>query len=608
MCSWHQAPGGTRNEAQTSHESRWDPGLPCRIFHSFVVASLLPPPALQSSLGHSFYPSQIMGCSQSAPVVETSRSLPPVAKPPVVEEATRTEEAPSKEEPVANNPGIEDTTPFDEAEDSDMVPFDEIGEPDDDSVQEEPVIIEEVAEEAPPVVLQSKVEAPADELQSTLLKEDPTLIEASIPPESNLDAAGIPEVTQEVPEVSLEPAKVEVPREEAVAPEAKSPGVPESPEHVEESVIADAPIDEAEMMAVVDEPGPLEAVVQTAAEPVVAPKAPENDDEPVAPLETATIPEDVVDPVVEGVVGQSVESAAVEEVAPEDVVQPVETGEILQEEVEVPLNATSETKTDNSPTMKRVESEAAFPEALLNENEANGRQEDDAISKPKPNVFAIMRFGHDVIRGSMQDVAAALDAQNFAQAKETWNKCRSWMYLHMLMEEGTGSGESPLGMFRVLDKEFDGVATEAGLRDSHESLEKLESAVESLFTAEDADLESTSLVFKEFQEANLLHLKVEEDIMMPKVQEMGKNGVPMKKVVKEELLATIVHRDDYKFFVQYAIGVLDHSARDTHVAARAFALALWALATSEQWNEWDAWIKEVGSVETYNELQRAIVG
>ena len=106
----------------------------------------------------------------------------------------------------------------------------------------------------------------------------------------------------------------------------------------------------------------------------------------------------------------------------------------------------------------------------------------DTIEKPKPMIFALMRNGHEVIRGSQKDIQAALDAGDFDEAKNLYEKHKMWQELHARMEEGADGGQtSPIGFFALLDKNFDGIATKEGLREEHKNLEEAEMALDKAF-------------------------------------------------------------------------------------------------------------------------------
>ena len=93
--------------------------------------------------------------------------------------------------------------------------------------------------------------------------------------------------------------------------------------------------------------------------------------------------------------------------------------------------------------------------------------------------------------------------------------------------------------------------------------------------------------------------------MMPKVMEMKKMGKPLKKYMKEELLATIVNTPDFEFFVKFANEILErHSEGMPRV--RVFDHALWAVSTPEQWKVYDKWIKDTLPDKSYQEIQAVL--
>lgn len=154
-----------------------------------------------------------------------------------------------------------------------------------------------------------------------------------------------------------------------------------------------------------------------------------------------------------------------------------------------------------------------------------------------------------------------------------------------------------------MDSKCDNIASSSGLHDDHITLTEKEQAVAADFAS--GDLDKAKETYATFQEANLAHLKKEEVVMMPRLQEMAKMGLPLKGLMVKELLATIVDSPDFKFFVQYANDVLERHSENMP-RARVFDHALWAVATPEQWKEWDAWIKETVSAEIYREIHDAI--
>lgn len=243
---------------------------------------------------------------------------------------------------------------------------------------------------------------------------------------------------------------------------------------------------------------------------------------------------------------------------------------------------------------------------LVTDGDKKVATDTDNAEKPRPMIFAIMRNGHEVIRGSMKDIETAVDADDIEEAMKIYGKLEKWMMVHKLMEEGhANSTASPKGMFRVLDSRFDNVATNAGLLDDHATLHELEVAVRNAIHHKDRV--AFQVEYARFQKMNLDHLTKEEDIMMPKVAEMIKMGINMKNIMVEEVLALVVDTPEFEHFVRYANEVLERH-HDNMPRVQVFDHALWAVSTVEQWGKYDVWIKESVSAEHYKEIMDAIHG
>lgn len=232
------------------------------------------------------------------------------------------------------------------------------------------------------------------------------------------------------------------------------------------------------------------------------------------------------------------------------------------------------------------------------------KQEEVPVEKPKPMVFALMRNGHEVIRGTVREVEDYLEAGDVEQAIMSYTNLMKWMNLHLRMEEGNRDGVTPMGFFAVLDQKFDNIATKEGLRDEHDDIDKLEQSMEEAVGTK--DLEKIKQTFEAFKTANEDHLKKEESVMMKKVMEMKKNGENMKEIMIEELLATIIDDEEFPFFVKHANCILD-KFDDGNPKARVFDHALWAVATPEQWQQWKLWIEESLPESRFKEVM-AVIG
>lgn len=148
------------------------------------------------------------------------------------------------------------------------------------------------------------------------------------------------------------------------------------------------------------------------------------------------------------------------------------------------------------------------------------------------------------------------------------------------------------------------MAAKEHLREEHIRLhEKEEALIRSLESNE--DIATVRKAFEAYEQANLEHLKKEEDIMMPRVSEMAQTGHNLKTYMKEDILGVVVDSPDFENFVKYANDVLERHPEGMP-RVRVFDHALWAVATPEQWKQWDQWIKETISDSSYKELYNAI--
>ena len=133
---------------------------------------------------------------------------------------------------------------------------------------------------------------------------------------------------------------------------------------------------------------------------------------------------------------------------------------------------------------------------------------------PKPVPFAIMRSGHEVIRGAMLDVAAALEKDDYAEAKSMWVQLHRWDDLHKRMEEGGDADSSPIGLFRLLDEHCQQVTETEDLRGWHDRLYEYEEDVDDAFRKD--DITYVKDLYPIFHKENLAHLEAEEKVFMPR--------------------------------------------------------------------------------------------
>ena len=88
------------------------------------------------------------------------------------------------------------------------------------------------------------------------------------------------------------------------------------------------------------------------------------------------------------------------------------------------------------------------------------------IQKPTPKLFAVMRNGHEVIRGLSRDCTAQVESGDLEAFKATYDILKKWEGIHAKMEDGMEGVAK--GFFAVLNEKFDGVADKEGLTAAHD--------------------------------------------------------------------------------------------------------------------------------------------
>jgi len=223
----------------------------------------------------------------------------------------------------------------------------------------------------------------------------------------------------------------------------------------------------------------------------------------------------------------------------------------------------------------------------------------------QPQVFAIMRMGHEVIRDGVKELQSKLKSRDAEAAAKYWLDLSRWLDMHKLLEEGTGSNKTPKGFFRVLDDKFDKVATKEGLFDQHQALDKVEASMARASAKKNLAMMNgeVDLFAREMED----HLKKEEDVMMPKVQQMKKDGASSKKIMRNEVLALLWSKPDeeWDFFVTFACRTLAKRAMISPL--RTFCQALWGVATPAEWKKWSVTIQKAVSEEAWNQMQTCFV-
>lgn len=222
-------------------------------------------------------------------------------------------------------------------------------------------------------------------------------------------------------------------------------------------------------------------------------------------------------------------------------------------------------------------------------------------SKPDPIPFAIMRNGHEVIRGLMVEIDQAVKEKNEFNFSQLWKTFKTWMIHHANMEDGVGKIK---GFFVILNEKFNNCAINEGLISNHVDLETSLELIDKYNSLR--DFQNAFKNWPEFRDLNERHLKAEEDIMMPKVQEMHKLDLPIKKILVEDIVSAAWDAKDFgKEFVEVACWVLEkhHGGAPR---ARVFLHALKVISDQNRWNKWLPFIKSGLSKELYSQIDSQI--
>ena len=220
--------------------------------------------------------------------------------------------------------------------------------------------------------------------------------------------------------------------------------------------------------------------------------------------------------------------------------------------------------------------------------------------KPAPQIFALSRNGHEVIRGAMKECDALCD--DLALFATNWHNLKHWMDLHALMEDGNDMGK---GLFALLEDKWPGIA--APLSALHPQVHDKEVVLEEAIKS--GDVPQVKSLWQDFMPFNEDHLKMEEDVMMPKVMAMAKEGLSLKTIMKDDLLCC-VPASEMEFFVGFAMKMLEKypTADDGAVMprARVWSHALSTVASEEEWKVWHPYVKASLSPELYAKIKAEV--
>lgn len=227
--------------------------------------------------------------------------------------------------------------------------------------------------------------------------------------------------------------------------------------------------------------------------------------------------------------------------------------------------------------------------------EEQSLEKQQPIERASPQIFALMRNGHEVIRGALSDAHAALARGDLDGFLALWNDMSRWMSCHAAMEDGVEN--RAIGMFALLQSKFPDLSF-AHLKDAHEKLHFAEARLKAAIATKSlTDIKRKYAVFAGDYEQ---HLVSEEDVMMAKVVAMKKQGEDLKKIMAEHILPC-VEESEMNFFLSFAMLMLEKHA-EGRPRARVFAHAASTVATPDQWRAWHPIIKANLSPALYDRV------
>ena len=220
---------------------------------------------------------------------------------------------------------------------------------------------------------------------------------------------------------------------------------------------------------------------------------------------------------------------------------------------------------------------------------------------PKVMVFAVMRNGHEGVRGLLLTLVdasrAAVETPNTANAQavaSAWKALREFIDVHMRTENEL--------FFPLLDSQFDGVVTKEGLLDEHVSDSKEQAELTAVIDALVANPSAESAAaakakVEEFHKHHLKHLEHEEKVMMPLARKLEPKAARPAMVHK---LLTL----DFEGYLHKIISpnVREMGNRNPYPSTRMLVWALQRSLTAEEYAKVIPVVKEAAGAELWEKL------
>ncbi|KQW51934.1 MULTISPECIES: hemerythrin domain-containing protein [unclassified Roseateles] len=218
------------------------------------------------------------------------------------------------------------------------------------------------------------------------------------------------------------------------------------------------------------------------------------------------------------------------------------------------------------------------------------------MTEPEVSVPAIMRNYHEVLRNDLAKVLAPLaergDLAGFAPA---WGAYVDAIAVHAAMEDGVdGAGG---GITAMLDLHFDGAANAALFRAEHVEEHELQAAVTRALPMGVGALRDAFAAYRSCAEAHLLH---EEDIMMPLVNRLPREG--KAALFAQWCVSAGIAHGGFDHLVAHGVASLAAfgSTKNSPVGAtRVFVHSLKTVCTPEQWARYGPVARRAAPVDVW---------
>ena len=229
------------------------------------------------------------------------------------------------------------------------------------------------------------------------------------------------------------------------------------------------------------------------------------------------------------------------------------------------------------------------------------------MTEPEVSVPAVMRNYHEVLRNDRAKVMAPLaEAGDLAGFAVAWRAYVQAIGVHAAMEDGVpGAGG---GITTMLDRFFDGAVNAALFRAEHDDEHELQASVTRALHQGPAALRDAWVAYRSCAEAHLQH---EEDIMMPLVARLPKEG--KAGLFAEWCVSAGMAHGGFDTFIAHGVASLaafGSTKNSPAGATRVFVHSLKTVCTPGQWAQllpvarraagpavWAAVVAEVPSLE-----------